>query len=410
MDDGVTLNFEVPFVGIAPGAEGVAESASADPSDPARDGSIIDSAFGGRSAAFAGRIDLVVIHPDERVWILDFKAGESVPQLDQSAATEDPKRFAKEVHLQKYGPQLEAYRACCETAGWNVEAVGLIWVRNGAVTWLGERPEVLGAPPGSSVDRAEREREPRRSTADDEAGRSPQPGHAPGDPVERAPMPSAAAHTGTEDVTSGATSTEAPADATSPATPPPSGVSAATDLDRDRIVEHYLEPALFDDDALALRSTEIELETGVPLHQWLATPEAARAREVQRDLLANGTLRARLLRRWRARVDANPSGEARAAARTELRAAEDSPHAQTLYLSWALLDQLRLIERIRALRQAYRVPDDFLDVATGNGPSPFAESVAARFDAAVSLAREQLEGLARELMRDALAALLGAPT
>ena len=73
----------------------------------------------------AGRIDLMVTWPGRRAWVIDFKAGPKGPTTSDD--------LVKEAKLADYGPQLEAYQRSLTAAGWNVEKVGLLFMRSGAL-------------------------------------------------------------------------------------------------------------------------------------------------------------------------------------------------------------------------------------------------------------------------------------
>lgn len=102
--DEVKLHFEMPFAGV-------------------------DEPLSGEKWFHAGRIDLLVEFPARKaLWVIDFKAGQRNP--------ENGKDLLKGAGLDEYIPQLEAYRRALTAAGWNVEKVGLLYVRSGAwVCW-----------------------------------------------------------------------------------------------------------------------------------------------------------------------------------------------------------------------------------------------------------------------------------
>jgi ATP-dependent exoDNAse (exonuclease V) beta subunit len=105
----VTLHHEMPFAGV-------------------------NATVAGDPWFHAGRIDLLVTWPDRRAWVIDFKAGSLYP-ASREDLIQDRKLGEHGPKLNEHGPQLEAYRQALTSAGWNVEKVGLLFMRTG--TWVG---------------------------------------------------------------------------------------------------------------------------------------------------------------------------------------------------------------------------------------------------------------------------------
>ncbi|MBN1948084.1 MAG: UvrD-helicase domain-containing protein [Bradymonadales bacterium] len=100
-DPGCRTHYEVPFVGV-------------------------DDLEADDRRMYSGSIDLLLVRPGRRVWIVDFK-GQGHPTGHQ-----DVRQAAR---LARYAPQLEAYRLSVERAGYRVERLGLLFM--GACTWVG---------------------------------------------------------------------------------------------------------------------------------------------------------------------------------------------------------------------------------------------------------------------------------